>query len=45
MSDKNDVSIHTKLGKSDYLYGPQMIDGIMRKPGKITIITDLLLLL
>ncbi|XP_065894258.1 uncharacterized protein [Dysidea avara] len=32
MSDKNDVSIHTKLGKSDYLYGPQMIDGIMRKP-------------
>jgi len=24
----------------DYLYGPQVIDGIKRKPGKITIIIN-----
>ena len=33
---------HTVVGKPVCLYGPQVIDVIMRKPGKITIIIDLL---
>jgi len=42
-----DISQATKdhatsdLSKPDYLYGLQVIDVIMRKSGKITIITDL----
>ena len=36
------TSDHTVDIKPDCLYGPQVIDVIMRKPGKITIIIDLL---
>ena len=38
----NTNSDHTVVTKPECLYGPQVIDVIMRKPGKITIIIDLL---
>ena len=42
LATKDYSTNHTVVSKPDCLYGPQVIDVIMRKPGKITIIIDLL---
>ena len=42
VSKGHTTSDHTVDSKPDCLYGSQVIDIIMRKPGKITIIIDLL---
>ena len=37
VSTDHSTGDHTAVIQSDCLYGPQVIDVIMRKPGKITI--------
>ena len=34
VSTENTTSDHTVVSKPDYLYGPQVVAVIMRKPGK-----------
>ena len=40
VSTDNTTSDHTVVSKPDCLYGPQVIDVIMRKPGKMIIVID-----